>query len=337
MMEILKLNQVGLKDFIDSGAFESYDFLSITKHRAYSQLQNPLAKEDDILLFLAMEDHRLAGYLGCLPDELVSEDKTHHFAWLSTLFVSPDFRGKKIAQKLLNEAFASYNNKIFITEFTPEAEALYNKIKAFIYIEPKIGWRYYFRFDLEDLLPRKKPVFSKLKLGLKAADKVGNTLVDIKNKVWKKQDSQYRLTSEWSSELQNFVTQQAGQKMKDRLDWIVNNPWLLHGSADQRYLFSSFTHAFDYSFIVIYDKENVLKALLMVSVRNGHLKILYRFGTPPQRHDFTEAVHWFVVKYKINMLTCYSDVLNFDFITGDVGQLLKRPMERRYMVHKEFK
>ena len=336
MMRIEKLTKAGLKDFIESGRFETYDFLPISRHRALSQIENPLALEDDVLLYLAMDGEKLAGYLGCLPDELISENNSIHYAWLSTIYVSTDFRGKKVAQKLMSEAFIDYQNHIAMTEFTPEAENLYNKTKAFDYIPAKVGWRYYFRFDLTTLLPARKPVFGKAKMGLKVVDKIGNTFVDVKNKIWKTSASTFVFEEVLSSEIVEFIRQEAGEKMVQRIQWIVNYPWMLQGKSDSRYLFSDFTQSFGYSFINIYNEVNQLKALLMVSVRNGHMKMLYRFGETPNKHDWAEAVRWFAVKNKIKMLTCYSDVLNLDLIIGDVKPILKRPMERRYLFHKDL-
>ncbi|MWK60467.1 GNAT family N-acetyltransferase, partial [Pseudomonas otitidis] len=108
-------------------------------------------------------EDQLAGYLGTLPDFFMIDGKKQKFAWLSTLYVSEKFRGKKIAQKLLEKAFESYGNNIAITEFTKEAENLYNKTKQFDYIPPKTGKRYYFRTDFQTMVSEKKPKAKPLK------------------------------------------------------------------------------------------------------------------------------------------------------------------------------
>jgi GNAT superfamily N-acetyltransferase len=64
-------------------------------------------------------------------DHFIIDGKPFKYAWLSTLFISNEFRGKRIAQTLLNTAFEEYEGNIAITEFTKEAESLYNKIGLF--------------------------------------------------------------------------------------------------------------------------------------------------------------------------------------------------------------
>ena len=131
MITLLCLNKKELESFVNSGEYSTFDFLPITKHRALSQIKNEKADDEDVLLTLAFEGEKLAGYLGILPDSFLIDDTIFRYGWLSTLFVSSNFRGKRIAQQLLDKAFEDYNGNIAITEFTPEAESLYNKIKVF--------------------------------------------------------------------------------------------------------------------------------------------------------------------------------------------------------------
>ncbi len=185
MIHLKTFNKKQLESFVSSGEFQKYDFLPITQHRAKSQIANPKANDDQTLLILAFDDDHLAGYLGCLPDNFKMDNETFCYAWLSTLFISNQFRGKKIAQKLLNKAFDEYNGNIAITEFTKEAESLYNKIGVFKYIEPKEGkdiiseqiWRTLFR------LKKKKTAF--LKPVFRIADSAANFFISIKNSFYK--------------------------------------------------------------------------------------------------------------------------------------------------------
>ena len=131
MITLKCLNKKDLEEFVNSGEYESFNFLPITKHRALSQIKNPNATENDVLLTLAFEGNELAGYLGTFPDELLVKNNPLKYAWLSTLFVSENFRGKRIAQHLLEKVFEKYNSQIAITEFTVEAESLYAKMKIF--------------------------------------------------------------------------------------------------------------------------------------------------------------------------------------------------------------
>ena len=287
MIRIKSLNKKELKEFVQTSEYLQYDFLPITKHRALSQCANPHAHDDHQLLFLAFEGERLAGYLGSLPDTLNVLGQPIHYAWLSTLYVSPHFRGKKIAQKLLSSAFEAYNNRIAITEFTPEAESLYNKIGVFTYREAKQGIRWYFKFDLAKILPQKKRVFQSFIPLLKIVDSVGNKLVSLTQYSGKKTSS---ITTDFTPEIEMFVKKEGGTEAVNRLQWIVQNPWLLEGPADSRYLFSSFVKSFSYRFIVFRNSKNEIEGVWFTSIRDGHFKILYQFG------DYYTHEHWLLVR-----------------------------------------
>lgn len=68
MIQLKTFNRKELEDFVLSGAFQQYDFLPVTKHRALSQIRNPKASDEDTLLILAFSEDKLAGYVGCFPD-----------------------------------------------------------------------------------------------------------------------------------------------------------------------------------------------------------------------------------------------------------------------------
>lgn len=339
MIHIETYNKQQLQEFITSKKFENYEFLPITKHRAISHCTNPRADENDVLLTLAFEGEKLAGYLGTLPDEIYTNQGKIKFAWLSTLYVSENFRGKKIAQQLLDKVFEKYENKIAITEFTIEAESLYQKTQKFDYITPKKGKRYYFRSDLETFLPAKKPFLENLKSMLRMVDFMINFTKSIAYQSNKTLKFNYKIEKFIDQESENFITdfqKNSSYRTSKEFNWIVKNPWVLEGKKkEENYLFSSFAHEFQYFIIKIYD-ENALCDLGILQLRDGHLKISYLYCKNEYK-NFSEFLRNFILAKKVKMLTSYQSSFN-NYVTEEKSLpfLYQKDFERRYFVSKEL-
>ena len=154
MLEIKKYNRKDLEQYVNSQTFKDLKVIPISFHRAISQCNNPRALEDDILLFVAYEDGQIAGCLGALPDDYFTKDNTKvHLAWMSCLWVDPEHRGKKIAQKLIHSCFEAWDHRIILTEFTSEAGSLYQKRNLFDPWLTLKGRRWYIQSDLIFILP----------------------------------------------------------------------------------------------------------------------------------------------------------------------------------------
>jgi GNAT superfamily N-acetyltransferase len=336
MITLKCLNKKDLEKFVLSGAFQTFDFLPITKHRAWSQIKNPNAAEDDILLTLAFEDEQLAGYLGTFPDELILNNNPLKYAWLSTLFVSENFRGKRIAQQLLEKVFEKYDDKIAITEFTKEAESLYAKTKNFDYITPKIGKRFYFKTDFETLIPNKKPKLLSLKPVFKIADSLVNTAISFRLKLAKKRKVNFEISQIIDEESVKFVDPFPKNRNAENLRWILQNPWILEGNKGiENYQFSSCSKEFNYYWIKIFDKNKVLKTVALLQTRNLNLKIPYLFSLD-NLDEFASFLEDFISEKKIKTLISYHPKLNEKLSKKKFPKLYQKEAERRYLFHKEL-
>lgn len=325
-----------LEQFVISGEYKSYDFLPITKHRALSQIKNPNAAENDVLLTLAFDDEKLAGYLGTFPDEFITENKPLKYAWLSTLFVNENFRGKRIAQQLLEKVFEKYNDKIAITEFTIEAESLYAKTKKFEYITPKIGKRFYFKADFETLIPNKKQQFASLKPVLKIADSLLNAIITFQSKFGKKKKNNFEISKNIDAESEKFLEQFPKNRNTENLRWILQNPWILEANEpEKKYQFSSFSKEFNYYWVKIFDENKILKTVALLQTRNFNLKIPYLFSDH-QLEYFTDFLENFIKEKKIKTLISYHTELNEKLILKKFPKLYQKDAERRYLFHTEL-
>ncbi|RZJ47090.1 MAG: N-acetyltransferase [Chryseobacterium sp.] len=337
MIHLKTFNKKQLEIFVSSGEFQQYDFLPITEHRAKSHIANPKATDDQILLILAFDDEKLAGYLGCLPDEFTIDDKIFRYAWLSTLFISDEFRGKRIAQTLLNKAFDEYDGNIAITEFTKEAESLYNKIGVFKYIKPKEGKRYYFRTDLETIIPLKKEKTKPFKPVFKMADSIANFIISIKNSFVKQPNFPFEILDKIDKESTDFIEKYKSNRTAEEINWAIENPWILEGEkADENYLFSSYSQNFKYLWVKVYCDNNNLITCSLLMLRDGHLKIPYLFSND----DLTQFIYfisYFTVENNVKMMTSYQTELNEKIdSTLYFPNIHQRKVERRYMFHQKL-
>ncbi|BAP30323.1 GNAT family acetyltransferase [Chryseobacterium sp. StRB126] len=337
MMQLKTFNKKQLEDFVSSGEFRQYDFLPITEHRALSHIQNPKATDEQTLLILAFFEGRLAGYLGCFPDHFVLDEKVIRYAWLSTLYVSGEFRGKKIAKRLLEKAMENYEGHIAITEFTIEAETLYNIIGAFEYIFPKRGKRFYFNTDLATIIPDKKPKTKVLKHFFSILDSTANSVISMKNILIKKPDFHFEILDHIDEESTDFIAGFQSRRNANEMNLSIKYPWVLKGERkDEKYLFSSYAETFKYFWIKVYDHQNSLTTCSLLLLRDGYLKIPYLFSQSDMEY-FIDFLSYFIVKNKIKALTSYQQDLNKEIEHSKTfPKIYERDFERRYLFNKQL-
>ncbi|MGG1923822.1 GNAT family N-acetyltransferase [Chryseobacterium sp. NRRL B-14798] len=336
MITLKTFNRKELEDFISSGAFRQYDFLPVTRHRALSHIQNPKASDHDTLLILAFYEEKLIGYVGCFPDCFIIDGKEIRYAWLSTLYVNPEYRKKRPAKALLKKVFEEYEGRIAITEFTKEAEALYNIMGVFEYVFPKDGKRYYFRTDATKMIPEKKPGTQPLKPLFQILDAAANGVISIKNLAAPKPDFKYEVLDHIDKESADFMNRFPGMRNADEINSFIENPWVLEGKKDEKYLFSSFADSFKYFWIKILNKNNKITSCFLLQLRDGYLKIPYLF-TDGNFDEVIRFLQYFIVSHKVKGFTSYQTVLNREIQQSKVfSPIYERDFKREYLFHKNL-
>jgi GNAT superfamily N-acetyltransferase len=110
-LDAVRIERIKLKDLTAVAASavdgaKAGDFIPITKHRAAAMAHNPNADPDDVALLLAREGDRNVGFFGVMPVMLQHEGKLHKVHWLTTWGVAPEFLGKGLGSRLMEEALA---------------------------------------------------------------------------------------------------------------------------------------------------------------------------------------------------------------------------------------
>lgn len=338
MISLKTYNKHQLEKLINSNQFKEFPFCPITHHRAISHTKNPNANDSDSLLILAFENDDLAGYIGVLPDNIKLKEQNVHMGWLSTLFVHPNFRGKKIAQKLLAKACEEYNNNIMITEFTPEAENMYAKSQLFVYKNQLNGRSYHYLSNLKKILPSKNKDWSQLQLGLKVFDSSLNSLVKIKNNLQKSNKEDFKVLNNIDDEIKKFIEQNKSKNCFNRstaeIEWITNNPWIISSSqqSKENYQFSAFEKKFEYIFIKIYH-ESKLDTVLILSNRNGNAKLHFIFGNK-NPVSCSNVLHQYITRNNISNLITFEENINMELDKKNI--LVKKDRYRKFLVHKNL-
>lgn len=336
MIQLETFNKKELEAFVSSGAFNQYDFLPITKHRAISQINNPRATDDQTLLILAFYEGKLAGYVGCFPDYFVVEGEKIQYAWLSTLYVNPEFQKKRPAKKLLKKVFEEYKGRIAITEFTKEAEALYTIMGVFDDVFPKEGKRYYFRTDATGMIPEKKP---KTRIGkplFYVLDTVANSLLSLKNLGIEKPDFKYEILDRADLESIDFAAGFSKNRSAEEINIFIDYPWILEGKKEAKYFFSSFAEVFKYFWVKIYDDQHKLAACLLLQLRDGYLKMPYLFSEI-EDEKILSFLSYFVIQNKVKGFTSYHTELNEAIQKYKLfPKIYERIFRREYLFHKQL-
>jgi GNAT superfamily N-acetyltransferase len=342
-LRIEKLQKAELEAFVMSEAFTQMRHIPISRHRAISQVRSPRAKEEDVLLLIAYEEDKMLGYLGLLPDDFHTGDKIYHFAWMSTIWVHPEARGKGVARSLLDTAMEVYGGQVIGTDFTAEAKAIYLKTGHFDLFQKYEGIRLYYRFNLRDLLPPKKRFFKRIRPVLAAADAILNFFNNLSPKPSVKIDAGIKEFEEWTEEHEKFLQQLRDKSPTLRgipeLNWIIKNPWVLESSsADElgrRYHFTSAEKRAHFQSVEI-RKNGQPFALLLLFIRGNAMKVPYAFFGAGEETSVCACIDELMREKRLSILTMFHPVLRQALHGAKTRAFHKQTIVREYVIGIPF-
>jgi GNAT superfamily N-acetyltransferase len=315
-MNILELTAAGLQDFIDSEEFESLPVLPISRHRAVSQIQNPRLEVTDKILFIAYEGKAIIGYLGVVPDFYYINGEKHKVGWLSCFWVAPEARGKGVSVELGTRAVQSWNYRLVATEFTISSKKLWLKINALDIFTTLHGIRGFFRFNLTEILPRKKRLFEQFKGMLKLGDFILNLGNETRIKKLSRPIKGYNIITldNPDEECDRFIHLMNRNELFKRelpdFNWIMRHPWIISGCNDDdlgsRYYFSSVESRFEFRLLKVKNTENRLVAVLLISIRNKHLKLPYAWFQTKDTAEVLNVIYYLLHSEGIATFTTYN-------------------------------
>ena len=343
-MEFKYFNKNQLERYIHSDQFWKADYIPISTHRALSQIKNPRAKNEDILLISAEENGKLIGYIGILPDDIVQENKSAiHFGWFSCLWVDPVLRGRSIGKQLVNRALEAWNDHICITDYTDEANILYNKTNKFQHDNLNEGIRIYQRFDTAFILSSKHNFFRQIKGILKLSDRILNYIADKRYLFYRSDSDKHNFfeVNQIDQGLSDWIldknTKNKFRRTQLELNWIREYPWLLmkpENSESKKYYFSSISQYFKNHLVVQKDSNGEYSDVLMLSIRNSHLKVLYGHLTNPQ--STFSFLRQFIIQNRISTISIFHPELVLQMKKQFVFCLYKKPISKRFRISMDL-
>ncbi len=160
-----------LRKLYDDEEFWKRKEVPFSRQRLAQYLINPYADEDDVLWLIVWNQDELIGYHGLVPDIIKTIKGPQKISWLSSWWVSPNYRGKGIAKGLLQRC--SELNPYYATDSgaaTSQGIALAKGYLKIFHSRPRSYWllgpnlRFFQDFNLtspiiESLYHLSKPLF----------------------------------------------------------------------------------------------------------------------------------------------------------------------------------
>ena len=349
MIKIRDITIAGLRKFIESPEFKQMPVIPITRHRGISHINNPMADGDDKILFLAYDDNRFVGYLGAMPDELVTGDHRMKVAWLSCMWVDSSQRGKGIAPMLLTHAHQEWNGNLLITNFIPVAKKAYDKTGLFAEFKTLPGVRGYLRFNLAGIMIAKKPELRRIKWLLKAIDCVLNILNEIRLLRWRLKyhlnNTIFEYLNDIDDDTMKFIKEKShlhlSPKNRESLQWLIRFQWILNAPfKDQNcrsYAFSACIKGFNQHYIKLYDASSKLIAFVILTYREAHLKTPYIFCDKAHAKQVLRLIYAHALRPGIRTISTYHPLLSEAALSSANPFILTRKMNYRILISKELK
>ena len=343
-MQIKTYDALELFELLKSEDFSKMQIVPISTHRADSHILNPRQQKGDVLMIIAYEGADMVGYLGVFADDIYNTKRDKfHCGWLSCMWVNPALRGQGIAKRLLQTAFEKWNNHILVTEFTPEAKALYDRSANFTHLRTNEGLRCYMRSCLHEVLPMKNEKLKPFVKLLKAIDTVANMPVEwLQTFRFKKLETTllFELISEVDEALNDFILTKQTTSFECRaaleFDWIKRNPWLIVSAPtaeSAKYHFSSVANSFENRTLKILDGKTI-KGYLHITIRDGHIKVPYAYYDADIVDDISRYLYQTAYIERATLLTVFNQRIVTSLKQLPLPFIYKRPMKRNYIITK---
>jgi hypothetical protein len=345
-MQIAEIKVADLPDFVSNNLWKQLAPKPLTILRAISQSLNPRANPDDIALIIAYENNTIVGLVGLLPD-LINGQEDQKASSNTCWWVDPE-KGKQLAIPLFLRAFALCSQRMFMTDCTPHTLSILEKTNWFDFPEVAPGIRGFMKFNLNEIIPAKLPSIRKLKPLLKLADQTLNFLLIPYQKLQKfrilnKVDEVEYLDSidpELHVFIENHSQNEFTQRSGKELEWITKYPWIKGRNTCQSvapvdYPFSYIVENFEQYLVKITASGQTI-GLLLISVRDGHLKVPYAWFHEKDATSVLQVIYLQVLLKNAVTLTVFSPRLIVAMHSGSHPFIFRMKIKRLIAISKQL-
>jgi len=338
-MQLLNIKACDLEQFVNSDLFQKLSSFPITRHRAYSQANNPRAKADDIVLIIAYSDEfELLGYIGSLPDDIQLGEQQFHIAWNSCWWSHPE-KGKPASMKIFAEMFKAWDYRVCFSDLNEKGKNFVELTGKYTLI-PYTGYKFIFRVYLAKYITNKikylnNPV-TKIVLGF--IDFWLNSVLSLVQYTKLPMDGERAvpeicetLPDDAIAFIQSAAHSNISGRNKPEFDWIVQNPWILTDKTTRKkysgnYFFSHSAKTFKQYFLVVREKKHIT-GILFLQNRDGHFRVPYAFFANENLKHIGQALLQYVLHRRADSLTIYHPKLS-NFIADANSDLTKKQLTR---------
>ena len=302
--DLKKIKLKDLESFLESDLFKNSSYVPISPERVESYVNNKNAKPDDYVLYLILDENEIVGFRSLLADEIEVKGQTMRFAWLSGVWVHPKHRETGISIRLLMEAYEDWDQNLCFTNYAPISLQANMGTGYFHLLKSRNGRRFYTNESIHSMLMQRSSLkflrpfltifrpFFLLSKRFEANEIETATKIIISNTP----------TDLFFELFNDFKIYRFFDRDTEELKWILDYPWITTSNqVDNRYPFSRFDDTFQYRF---FTAEKVgSRALMMISVRKRHAKLLYIQGDIEVTTELMKALANFCHENNILHLT----------------------------------
>jgi hypothetical protein len=336
-MQIKTITLGNLEKFMVSPFYDGLEVKPLSLARSLSYIKNPNAKDNDVVLFMALVDGQLVGFRTVWADKLVVNGTEHRFAWLSGNWTNSNNRRQGVSKLLLNEVKKEWKNQLLFTNYAPIARKLLLDSGDFKPLISRKGLRVYFMFNGNQLLGERLPWIKKVGVFNKAVDLVINAWLGGKVKKIKAVDSvlevEEGITKAMQMVMANLPASVFGRNIP-AWKWITNYPWVLENYPHLDYPFSYTAQSFKYFSYISKDGQ----LAILFKLRDGVLEIPYLYASDKINEQLAvEIILGFAKEKKAETLTIFNAQLVKAFSANALAkQLYSREIENHIFATQEI-
>ena len=285
---IMDIRAVSLKEliaFVSSEAYSQLEVVPITPERAVSQTENPHAREDDIVLWIATSGKgRVIGFAGSLP----AYDVHHHrrMGWNTCWWIDPE-RGRDLALPLFNRFLSYWEQHVAFADMTRHTYAIISQMN-FCHTWEENLVHSYIRLSGKRILRKTGNIGKVLYPVIMAGVVCINAIQQIRMYLAANLGRNLRLEirEHCDEEIHEFILEHQKndflQRSMDEYKWIEDHHWLVGESEkadglDKKYPFSYQVSHFSMDWVLSWQNDKII-SVMFTSLRDGDMKLLYYFG-----------------------------------------------------------
>ena len=281
-----------IKGYATSGTWKDAPVIPITPERARSQQQNPHAKQDEPCLWVATgKDDRVVGFAGSLPG--LESRGGDRMGWNSCWWVDADL-GREAAMPLFFYFLQYWDQRVAFADMTVRTRAIVYSLGCCHTREDRLLLGY-FRIPITRAAGRLGFMGKILYPLLLPAVLLVNAVQQVRMNASPRKkphgdhgsgallvESRDRLDKEVYQFISEHRERDFAHRTMEEFNWIMEHPWLVKPSpaareTGDRYPFSYLAETFTMEWILT-SRDNRITSVMLVSLRDGTLKVLYYFG-----------------------------------------------------------